>query len=44
MESAYFIGRFFFIFAKMKIQIISDPHGYIDEKHNGYEKELIIEV
>ncbi|UKB82537.1 metallophosphoesterase [Chryseobacterium sp. MEBOG06] len=25
-------------------EIICNPHGYIDEKYNGYEKELIIEV
>ncbi|WP_426278758.1 metallophosphoesterase [Chryseobacterium sp. S-02] len=25
-------------------KIICNPHGYIDEKYNGYEKELIIEV
>lgn len=24
-------------------KIICNPHGYIDEKYNGYEKELIIE-
>lgn len=24
--------------------VICNPHGYIDEKHNGYEKELIIEL
>ncbi|MFP7655542.1 metallophosphoesterase [Chryseobacterium proteolyticum] len=27
-----------------KTEIICNPHGYIDEKYNGYEKELIIEV
>lgn len=25
-------------------EIICNPHGYIDEPYNGYEKELIIEV
>ncbi|MCS3528687.1 hypothetical protein [Chryseobacterium sp. JUb7] len=25
-------------------EIICNPHGYIDEKYNGYDKELIIEV
>ena len=25
-------------------EIICNPHGYIDEKYNGYEKELIIEI
>ncbi|ASK29968.1 phosphoesterase [Chryseobacterium sp. T16E-39] len=25
-------------------EIICNPHGYIDEKYNGYEKELIINV
>jgi Icc-related predicted phosphoesterase len=25
-------------------EIICNPHGYIDEKYNGYEKELIVEV
>ncbi|MGB0869802.1 MAG: metallophosphoesterase [Flavobacteriales bacterium] len=25
-------------------EIICNPHGYIDEKYNGYEKELIIEL
>lgn len=25
-------------------KIICNPHGYIDEKYNGYEKELIIEM
>lgn len=25
-------------------QIICNPHGYLDEAYNGYEKELIIEV
>lgn len=25
-------------------KIICNPHGYIDEKYNGYEKELIIEI
>lgn len=25
-------------------EVICNPHGYIDEKYNGYEKELIIEV
>ena len=25
-------------------KIICNPHGYIDEKYNGYEKELIIEL
>lgn len=27
-----------------KTEIICNPHGYIDEPYNGYEKELIIEV
>ncbi|GAB0156908.1 metallophosphoesterase [Chryseobacterium sp. Alg-005] len=27
-----------------KTEIICNPHGYIDEKYNGYDKELIIEV
>ncbi|RNA62001.1 phosphoesterase [Chryseobacterium nematophagum] len=27
-----------------KSEIICNPHGYIDEKYNGFEKELIIEV
>ncbi|MDY3318379.1 metallophosphoesterase [Riemerella anatipestifer] len=27
-----------------KTRIICNPHGYIDEKYNGYEKELIIEL
>lgn len=27
-----------------KTEIICNPHGYIDEKYNGYEKELIIEI
>ena len=27
-----------------KTEIICNPHGYIDESYNGYEKELIIEV
>lgn len=25
-------------------EIICNPHGYIDEKYNGYERELMIEV
>lgn len=25
-------------------KIICNPHGYINEKYNGYQKELIIEV
>ena len=25
-------------------EIICNPHGYINEKYNGYDKELIIEV
>lgn len=25
-------------------EIICNPHGYIDEKYNGYQKELIVEV
>ncbi|MCW3161655.1 metallophosphoesterase [Chryseobacterium oryctis] len=35
MPSRYKIG---------KTEIICNPHGYIDEKYNGYKKELIIEV
>ena len=27
-----------------KTQIICNPHGYIDEPYNGYNKELIIEI
>ncbi|WP_185287762.1 metallophosphoesterase [Chryseobacterium lactis] len=27
-----------------KTEIICNPHGYIDEKYNGYNKELIIEI
>ncbi|ROI00217.1 metallophosphoesterase [Chryseobacterium daecheongense] len=27
-----------------KTEIICNPHGYIDEKYNGYDKELIVEV
>lgn len=27
-----------------KTEIICNPHGYIDEKYNGYDKELIIEI
>lgn len=27
-----------------KTEIICNPHGYIDEKYNGYNKELIIDV
>ncbi len=27
-----------------KTEIICNPHGYIDEKYNGYEKELIIQM
>lgn len=25
-------------------KVICNPHGYIDEKYNGYERELIIEI
>jgi len=25
-------------------EIISNPHGYLDEKYNGYEKDFIIEI
>jgi len=25
-------------------QVICNPHGYIDEEYNGYQKELIIEI
>lgn len=25
-------------------KIICNPHGYVDEKYNGYEKELVIEI
>ena len=25
-------------------EIICNPHGYMDEEHNGYEKELILEI
>eukprot|EP01133_Synstelium_polycarpum_P016546 gene16546-19661_t len=25
-------------------EIICNPHGYIDEKYNGYQKELIVEI
>lgn len=25
-------------------EVICNPHGYLDEKYNGYEKELLIEV
>lgn len=25
-------------------EVICNPHGYIDEKYNGYEKELIVEI
>ncbi|WP_449435670.1 hypothetical protein [Pedobacter steynii] len=25
-------------------EIICNPHGYLDEKYNGYNKELIIEI
>lgn len=25
-------------------EVICNPHGYIDEKYNGFEKELIIEI
>ncbi|WP_407481058.1 metallophosphoesterase [Elizabethkingia meningoseptica] len=31
----YFVGT---------TQVICNPHGYINEKYNGYEKELIIEL
>lgn len=27
-----------------KTEVICNPHGYIDEPHNGFEKELIIEL
>lgn len=27
-----------------KTEIICNPHGYIDEKYNGYKKELIVET
>lgn len=27
-----------------KTEIICNPHGYIDEKYNGYDKDLIIEI
>lgn len=27
-----------------KTEIICNPHGYIDEPYNGYDKELIIEI
>jgi Icc-related predicted phosphoesterase len=27
-----------------KTQIICNPHGYIDEKYNGYQKELMLEI
>lgn len=27
-----------------KTEVICNPHGYIDEPDNGYQKELIIEV
>ncbi len=27
-----------------KTQIICNPHGYIDEKYNGYERELLVEI
>ncbi len=27
-----------------KTEIICNPHGYIDEKYNGYNKELIVEI
>lgn len=27
-----------------KTEIICNPHGYIDEPYNGYEKELVVEV
>ncbi|MGV6943770.1 metallophosphoesterase [Sphingobacterium kyonggiense] len=27
-----------------KTEVICNPHGYIDEVYNGYEKELIVEV
>ncbi|REC62002.1 phosphoesterase [Chryseobacterium pennae] len=27
-----------------KTEVICNPHGYIDEKYNGYEKELIVEI
>ena len=25
-------------------EIICNPHGYLNEKYNGYEKDLIIEI
>ena len=25
-------------------EIICNPHGYVTEKYNGYEKELIVEI
>lgn len=25
-------------------EIICNPHGYIDEKYNGYQKELVVEI
>jgi len=28
----------------LNTEIICNPHGYIDEKYNGYNKELIIEL
>lgn len=31
-------------YAVGKTQVICNPHGYIDEKYNGYNKEMIIEV
>jgi len=27
-----------------KTEVICNPHGYIDEKYNGYDKNLIIEI
>jgi Icc-related predicted phosphoesterase len=27
-----------------KTEVICNPHGYIDEKYNGYDKELMIEI
>ncbi len=27
-----------------KTEVICNPHGYIDEKYNGYDKDLIIEI
>ena len=27
-----------------KTEVVCNPHGYIDESYNGFDKELIIEV